>query len=100
MIPAAHVPPATPFTLAPGYDYKTWLPLQESNPRTRGFHTRVSPEEAITWCHELDLNQPHTDFQSAALPDELPRHFIVESARIAHTLLNSHGWSVTIAETH
>ena len=26
------------------------------------------------WCHELDSNQPHTDFQSAALPDELPRH--------------------------
>ena len=27
------------------------------------------------WCHELDSNQPHTDFQSAALPDELPRQY-------------------------
>jgi hypothetical protein len=32
------------------------------------------PSQPHKWCHELDSNQPHTDFQSAALPDELPRH--------------------------
>ena len=26
------------------------------------------------WYRRLDSNQPHTDFQSAALPDELLRH--------------------------
>ena len=26
---------------------------------------------SLNWYHELDSNQPHTDFQSAALPDEL-----------------------------
>ena len=26
------------------------------------------------WWQRLDSNQPHTDFQSAALPDELRRH--------------------------
>ncbi len=30
------------------------------------------------WCHELDSNQPHTDFQSAALPDELPRQNLLK----------------------
>ena len=27
-----------------------------------------------SWWQRLDSNQPHTDFQSAALPDELRRH--------------------------
>ena len=27
------------------------------------------------WWQRLDSNQPHTDFQSAALPDELRRHW-------------------------
>ena len=29
--------------------------------------------QARIWYRELDSNQPHTDFQSAALPDELSR---------------------------
>ena len=45
------------------------------------FHDSLVKHEIIqklkkhknNWCHELDSNQPHTDFQSAALPDELPR---------------------------
>ena len=37
----------------------------------------VELETHCNWCHELDSNQPHTDFQSAALPDELPRQILV-----------------------
>ena len=37
---------------------------------------------SITWYHELDSNQPHTDFQSAALPDELPRQKWRKASRI------------------
>lgn len=33
----------------------------------------ITLQPGLNWCHELDSNQPHTDFQSAALPDELPR---------------------------
>ena len=27
------------------------------------------------WCRGAELNRRHTDFQSVALPTELPRHF-------------------------
>ncbi len=44
-------------------------------PPQDGVATITPPGQKLTWCHELDSNQPHTDFQSAALPDELPRQY-------------------------
>ena len=41
----------------------------------------ILPTLLTFWCHELDSNQPHTDFQSAALPDELPRHYHLAESR-------------------
>jgi hypothetical protein len=41
----------------------------------------ITLQPGLNWCHELDSNQPHTDFQSAALPDELPRQIVVSMAR-------------------
>jgi hypothetical protein len=66
---------------------KSWCPQQESNLylilRRNLFYPLNYRDK--DWCHELDSNQPHTDFQSAALPDELPRHCLAEAVRFELT---------------
>ena len=48
-----------------------------NDPRAYRLSSDCSTTELIGykfWYRRLDSNQPHTDFQSAALPDELLRH--------------------------
>lgn len=64
---------------------KNWLPREASNPHTglaglRLVNSQVSYQlehEGIVllcvWCQGPESNRRHTDFQSAALPSELPR---------------------------
>jgi hypothetical protein len=37
----------------------------------------IPPLRLITWCRGPESNWGHADFQSAALPTELPRHKII-----------------------
>ncbi len=37
---------------------------------------QVKGNQGDLWCRGAELNRRHTDFQSVALPTELPRHVI------------------------
>ena len=41
----------------------------------------------VQWCPGADLNHRHADFQSAALPTELPGHFVNRFLSTTHKLL-------------
>ena len=40
-------------------------------------YTSVNKREVILWCLGAESNHRHEDFQSSALPTELPRHIIL-----------------------
>ena len=68
----------------PSLQWIVWSRIRVTIPSGHLERVMTSPEVQcdIEWCHELDSNQPHTDFQSAALPDELPRRCLVPRTRI------------------
>jgi hypothetical protein len=38
------------------------------------------------WCRGAELNRRHTDFQSVALPTELPRHYVKQQSGDFYTI--------------
>ena len=50
----------------------SWTTAQEFIPAP-WLQNPKSEFKPVSWWQRLDSNQPHTDFQSAALPDELRR---------------------------
>ena len=51
----------------------SWTTIKEFEPSDWEMRPKLEFEPSY-WWQRLDSNQPHTDFQSAALPDELLRH--------------------------
>ena len=79
MMQAEHTHTATPFTQNFSDYYKTWCGWGDSNSHAsrhellRLAWLPLHHIRKLTWCLWPDSNQPHTDFQSVALPDELQR---------------------------
>ena len=59
--------------------------------RSRSSWTTAQDFKPASWWQRLDSNQPHTDFQSAALPDELRRQKLVLLLRIELRITPYHG---------
>ena len=54
-----------------------WSGKRGSNPPPQPWQGCALPNELLpqgVWCLRVDLNHRHRDFQSLALPTELPRH--------------------------
>ena len=57
--------------------WRRWSGKRGSNPPPQPWQGCALPNELFPhkkWCLRVDLNHRHRDFQSLALPTELPRH--------------------------
>ena len=73
-----------------------WSGRRGSNPPPQPWQGCALPNELLPqgiWCLRVDLNHRHRDFQSLALPAELPRHKKMATRRGLEPLTSSvTGW--------